>query len=114
MGRCGVDHIAAHEQRLLQRATEAVQSIDGLTIVGTAPHKAGVLSFTVDGVHPTDIGTLLDQQGVAVRTGHHCAQPVMRRYGVSATARASFAVYNTDDEVDRFVKALAFAVDVLR
>ncbi|MCB9675764.1 MAG: cysteine desulfurase [Alphaproteobacteria bacterium] len=98
--------IAAHEASLLARATELVGAIAGVRLVGTAPHKAGVLSFVTDGLHPHDIGTLLDEQGIAVRTGHHCAQPVMRRMGVDATARASFAAYNTLAEVERFAAAL--------
>jgi len=107
MAELGPQAIAAHEQVLLDRATARVAEIDGVRIIGTAPHKAGVLSFVAKGLHPHDIGTLLDEQGIAVRTGHHCAQPVMERMGVDATARASFAVYNTVDEVDRFAKALA-------
>ena len=78
----------------------------GLRLIGTARHKAGVLSFVLDGVHPHDIGTILDREGIAVRTGHHCAQPVMDRYGVPATVRASLALYNTRDEIDRLVDGL--------
>ncbi|MEZ4317857.1 MAG: cysteine desulfurase [Myxococcota bacterium] len=102
----GVESIAAHEASLLELATRRVADIPGIRRIGTAPHKAGVLSFVAKGLHPHDIGTLLDEQGIAVRTGHHCAQPVMRRMGVDATARASFAVYNTPDEVERFAAAL--------
>jgi cysteine desulfurase/selenocysteine lyase len=98
--------IAAHEQELLAHATEAVGAIPGVTIIGKAPHKAGVLSFVLDGVHPHDIGTILDREGVAIRTGQHCAQPVMDRYGVPATARASFALYNTHDEIDALARGV--------
>jgi cysteine desulfurase/selenocysteine lyase len=96
----GLDRIAAWERVLLERATGRLSEIPGLRVVGTAPDKASVLSFVVDGAHPSDLGTLLDQLGIAVRTGHHCTQPVMDFFGVSATARASFAFYNTLDEVD--------------
>jgi cysteine desulfurase/selenocysteine lyase len=95
----GVEAVAAHEQQLLRRATDAVLEIPGVRLVGNAEHRAAALSFVMDGIHPHDIGTILDTEGIAVRAGHHCAQPVMARYGVSATVRASFAMYNTDDEV---------------
>ncbi len=98
--------IAAHEHDLLTHATEAVGAIPGVRIIGQAPQKAGVLSFVLDGVHPHDIGTILDREGVAIRTGQHCAQPVMDRYGVPATARASFAIYNTHDEIDVLARAV--------
>jgi cysteine desulfurase/selenocysteine lyase len=109
-----VEAAFAHEDALLAAATERVQAIDGLRVIGTAPHKVAVLSFTVDGVHPHDLGMLLDEEGVAVRTGHHCAQPAMVRFGVPATTRASFAMYNTFDEVDVFVTALHKALKLLR
>jgi cysteine desulfurase/selenocysteine lyase len=96
----GLDRIAAHEHALLEYATEAVSAIPGVRIIGTARDKTAVISFYVGDVHPHDVGTILDYEGVAVRTGHHCAQPVMQRFGVPATARASFAFYNTFDEVD--------------
>jgi cysteine desulfurase/selenocysteine lyase len=96
----GMPAIAAHEHRLLQRATEAIAALAGVRILGTSKHKAAVLSFVVDGIHPHDVGTLLNQEGVAVRTGHHCAQPLMKRLGVAATSRASFAFYNTIADVD--------------
>jgi cysteine desulfurase/selenocysteine lyase len=102
----GIEAIAAHEQHLLQVATEALTRIPGIEIVGTAAHKASVISFTMAGVHPHDIGTILDSEGVAVRTGHHCAMPVMEFFRIPATARASFACYNTDEEIDRLVAAL--------
>jgi len=83
-----------------------VQSIKGITIVGTSPRKASVLSFVMDGIHPHDIGTIVDREGVAIRTGHHCAQPLMQRLGIPATARASLALYNTREEIDALVAAL--------
>jgi cysteine desulfurase/selenocysteine lyase len=108
----GIEAIAAHEQHLLQLATTALTSIPGIEIIGTAAHKAAVLSFTLRGVHPHDLGTILDSEGVAVRTGHHCAQPVMTFFGLPATARASFACYNTEADVASFLKALGKAREV--
>ncbi len=102
----GLDRIAAQEARLLAHATERLAQIPRVRPVGTARHKASVYAFLVDGAHATDVGMLLDTQGIAIRTGHHCAQPVMDAFGVSATARASFAFYNTEAEVDRFADAL--------
>ncbi|HXJ17690.1 MAG TPA: cysteine desulfurase [Candidatus Polarisedimenticolia bacterium] len=102
----GLDRIAAHERDLLEYATDAVSAIHGLRIVGAASEKAGVLSFVLEGVHPHDIGTILDQQGIAIRTGHHCSQPVMQRFDIPATARASFALYNTREEVDALVRGV--------
>jgi len=102
----GMDNIAAYENELLAYATEAVSAIPGIRLIGTAKEKARVLSFLLDSIHPHDIGTILDQEGIAVRTGHHCAQPVMQRFGVAATARASFALYNTREEVDALVEGL--------
>jgi cysteine desulfurase/selenocysteine lyase len=102
----GLDRIAAYEHELLGYATAALESIPGLHLIGTAAEKASVLSFVLDGVHPHDIGTVLDQEGIAIRAGHHCAQPVMERFGVAATARASLAFYNTRDDVDALVHAL--------
>ena len=96
----GMDRIAAYEQKLLAHGTAVLERITGVRILGTAKEKAGVLSFVIDGVHPHDIGTILDQEGIAVRTGHHCAQPVMDRLGVPATTRASLAFYNTAAELD--------------
>ncbi|MFN7978081.1 MAG: cysteine desulfurase [Vicinamibacterales bacterium] len=104
--RVGFDWIAAHERDLLAYATEAVAAVPGVRLVGTAPDKASILSFVMDDVHPHDIGTVVDRAGVAIRTGHHCAQPVMARFGVPATARASFAMYNTREDVDQLVAAL--------
>ncbi len=106
VGAIGLPAIAHHETLLLERATEALGSLDGVQLIGTAPEKAGVLSFVMDGIHPHDIGTVVDREGVAIRTGHHCAQPVMDRFGVPATARASFAMYNTLEDVDALVRAL--------
>jgi cysteine desulfurase / selenocysteine lyase len=100
MNAIGIEKIAAHEHALLEYATAVVGALPGVRLIGTAREKAGVLSFVLDEVHPHDIGTILDQQGIAVRTGHHCAQPVMERFGIPATVRASFAVYNTKAEVD--------------
>jgi cysteine desulfurase/selenocysteine lyase len=102
----GMDNVAAHEHDLLAYATEAISAIPGIRLIGTAEDKAAVLSFVVEGVHPHDIGTILDQEGVAVRTGHHCAQPIMERFGIPATVRASFALYNTREEVDAFVEGV--------
>jgi len=109
----GLGAISAHERRILGYATAQVADIPGLRIIGTAALKCSILSFVVKDTHPTDIGTLLDQQGVAVRTGHHCAMPVMQRYCIPGTARASFAMYNTLHDVDRFVSALKRAVEIL-
>lgn len=106
VSQLGLNTIAAHETALLDRATEALQQIPGVKLIGTAANKASVLSFVMEEAHPHDIGTILDQEGVAIRTGHHCAQPVMQRFGVPATARASFALYNTFEEVDALVSAL--------
>jgi cysteine desulfurase/selenocysteine lyase len=102
----GIERVARHENELLAYATQAVEKIPGLRVIGTAAEKAGVLSFVMEGIHPHDIGTILDQQGIAIRTGHHCAQPVMQRFGIPATARASFALYNTREEVDALVGEL--------
>jgi cysteine desulfurase/selenocysteine lyase len=102
----GVERAGAHETDLLDYATEQVNRLPGVRIVGTAENKAAVLSFVVDGVHPHDVGTLLNEEGVAIRTGHHCAQPVMKRFAIPATSRASFALYNTMAEVDALVEGI--------
>ena len=102
----GMDQVAAREAELLAHASEELQKVDGLRIIGTAPDKAAVISFLVEGAHAHDLATLLDLEGVAVRSGHHCAHPLMQFYGVPATCRASFAFYNTHEEVDAFVAAL--------
>ena len=103
-----------HEEQLLHYATEKLSSLKGVTIVGNAKHKASLLSFNVDGLHHYDVGTLLDQQGVAVRTGHHCTQPLMDLWNIPGTIRASFALYNTFADVDRLHEALVKAVQLLR
>ncbi len=110
----GLDRIAAWEEELLAYGTEKLLGVPGLRLVGTAAHKASVLSFILDGVHPHDIGTILDQEGVAVRTGHHCAQPVMKFFGVPATARASLAFYNNREDVDALVAGLGKVIEVFR
>lgn len=113
MGMLDMEAISAYEHDLLNYATEALRGINGVRIIGTAHEKAGVLSFVIEGIHPHDIGTILDDEGIAIRTGHHCAQPVMQRFGVPATARASFAFYNTKDEVDILVKGIHKVIEVL-
>jgi cysteine desulfurase / selenocysteine lyase len=107
LGRLDLQAIVAHEDALLAYATDRVGAIAGARVVGRARQKTPILSFVIDGVHPHDIGTVLDEQGVAIRAGHHCAQPLVARFGLSATARASFALYNTEDDVDALVDALA-------
>ncbi|MGC2234696.1 MAG: cysteine desulfurase [Pyrinomonadaceae bacterium] len=107
-----LDAAFAHEHALLQYATEKLSTIEGVKIIGTAAEKASVLSFTIEGVHPHDIGTILDQSGIAVRAGHHCAQPVMKFFDVPATARASFAFYNTREEVDALSEAVQKVIEV--
>ncbi|MGE4488195.1 MAG: aminotransferase class V-fold PLP-dependent enzyme [Kiritimatiellales bacterium] len=102
----GFDAIREHEQSLLTKATAALEKVEGVRIIGTAPEKAAVISFVIDGVHPHDIGSIFDSCGVAIRAGHHCAQPVMTRFGLPATARAAFSIYNTSDDVDRLVEAV--------
>jgi cysteine desulfurase/selenocysteine lyase len=103
----GLDAVTAHERDLLEYGTAVLSAIPGVRLIGTAPVKASILSFVVDGVHPHDVGTIVDGEGVAIRTGHHCAQPVMEFFGVPATARASLAMYNTREEIDALARALA-------
>ena len=110
--RLDFESAAAWEHELLEYGTAVLGAVEGLRIIGTAPHKAAVISFSLDGVHPHDIGTIVDHAGVAIRTGHHCAMPVMEYFGVPATARASFAFYNTKAEIDRLVAALRQAREV--
>ena len=110
----GLPNIAAHEQDLLHYTTSRLKEVPGLRIIGTAAEKASVISFTLEGVHPHDIGTILDQEGIAIRTGHHCAQPIMMRFNVPATGRASFALYNTREEADALVAGLNKVVEVFR
>ena len=106
LNKVGMDDITAYEHELLTYATRAISDLPGVRVIGTAKEKAGVLSFVMEGIHPHDIGTILDQEGIAIRTGHHCAQPVMERFGVDATARASFGLYNTKDEIDLLVRSI--------
>lgn len=102
----GLENIIAHEDKIMQYATERLKSIEGLRIIGTAPEKAGAISFLIGNSHPFDVGTLLDQLGIAIRTGHHCAQPVMQHYNIPGTARASFALYTDFEDIDKFADAL--------
>jgi cysteine desulfurase/selenocysteine lyase len=108
----GRERAAAHEAELLRYATERVSAIEGVRIIGTARNKASVLSFVIDDIHPHDIGTILDQEGIAVRAGHHCAQPVMQRFNVPATARASFAFYNTREEIDVLARTIERVIEI--
>ncbi|WP_018971100.1 aminotransferase class V-fold PLP-dependent enzyme [Rubritalea marina] len=114
MDQLGLDTIAQHEDSLLQQATQALLDIDGLRLYGTATNKASVVSFAIEGVHHYDLGTLIDQMGVGVRTGHHCCQPLMQRFGITGTTRASFAVYNTSEEIELLVNAVKKASMMLR
>jgi len=102
----GLDNTLQHKKELLDYGTQALQSIPGVKIIGTAQRKTSILSFTVDGIHAHDIGTLVDNEGVAIRTGHHCNQPVMQHFHIPATSRASLAFYNTKEEIDKLVKAV--------
>ncbi len=106
MNAIGFDNIAAYEQELLEYGTKRLQEIEGLTIFGTSENKASVISFNIEGIHPYDIGTIIDKLGIAVRTGHHCAQPIMNFFNIPGTIRASFAFYNTKEEIDIFVEAV--------
>lgn len=110
----GMENIAKKEHELLEYGTEQLQSIDGIRIIGTAKEKASVLSFVHDDIHATDIGTILDQQGIAIRTGHHCAQPTMRRFNIPATARASLSFYNTKEDIDRLVAGIKKAISIFK
>lgn len=115
MERLGIDNIAAHEHELLEYTTRRMtEEIPGIRIFGTAPGKCAIISFLVDGEHHYDMGMLLDKLGIAVRTGHHCAQPLMTYLGIEGTVRASFAVYNTKEECDAFISALKRVSDMLR
>ena len=106
--------VETHEGQLLQSAIEKLSEIDGIRFIGEAAHRSGLVSFIIDGIHPYDLGTIIDKMGVAVRTGHHCAEPVMTRFGIPGTVRASFALYNTMEEVEVFVKAVQRAATMLR
>lgn len=110
----GIDEIQSHERELIDYCTSEMKQIEGMRIYGTAPGKESVISFLVDGVHPYDLGTLLDHLGIALRTGHHCAQPLMERYGITGTARVSFALYTTREEVDTFISGLRRVLPMLR
>jgi cysteine desulfurase/selenocysteine lyase len=114
IGGIGLPAIAAHEHDLLEHGTRLLQGIPGLRLVGTAREKAGVVSFVIEGVHPHDVGTVLDYEGIAVRTGHHCAQPVMDRYGIPATTRASLACFNTRDELDQLARGVRKVQEMFR
>ena len=103
VGRIGLPNIAAYEHTLLEHATEGLRGGPGLRLVGTARHKASIASFVLDGYEPTEVGTALNKEGIAVRSGHHCAQPILRRYGLEATVRPSFAFYTTHEEVDTLI-----------
>lgn len=110
----GMDRIQAHEAALLDYATREISTVDGIQLIGTAAHKAGVLSFNLDGIHPHDLGTVLDHQGVAIRTGHHCAMPVMEYFGIAGTARASLALYNCRQDIDQLIHGLQLAIGMFR
>ena len=112
LNEIGMDKIAEYEHELLEYATKKLSAIEGVKIIGTAANKASVISFTIDDIHPHDIGTILDQQGIAIRAGHHCAQPIMQFFQIPATARASFAFYNTKEEVDKLAEAVQKVIDV--
>ena len=113
MNSIGFDAIAQYEDELLNYATEQLLTIDGLKIYGTAAHKTSVISFNIEGIHPYDIGTIVDKLGIAVRTGHHCAQPIMDFYKIPGTVRASFSFYNTKEEVDKLVEGVSRARNML-
>ena len=112
MNSIGIDRIAEYEQELLAYAVQKISAISGVQLIGTPRERAGVISFVIDGIHPHDVGTILDQEGIAIRTGHHCAQPIMQRFGIPATARASFAFYNTKEEVDALVDGISKVKEV--
>ena len=114
VGETGLERIAAYESELLAYATQRLAGVDGLKIIGTAREKAAVISFVLEGVHPHDAGTVLDREGIAVRTGHHCAQPVMQRFGIAATTRASLAFYNTREEVDALARGIGKVQEMFR
>jgi cysteine desulfurase/selenocysteine lyase len=108
----GMDRIARHEKGLLESMTKQLSDVDGVRLIGTAENKASVQSFMLNDIHPHDLGTILDHEGVAIRTGHHCAMPVMEFYGLPGTARASIALYNNTDDIDRLVTALEKAGEI--
>jgi cysteine desulfurase/selenocysteine lyase len=110
--RVCLKNVAAHEHDLLDHAIETLGALPGLRFIGTASRRAGLVSFVMDAAHPHDLGTVLDQEGIAIRTGHHCAQPVMKRFGVAATARASFAAFNTREDIDALARGLRRVLEV--
>ncbi|MEX0810877.1 MAG: cysteine desulfurase [Chitinophagales bacterium] len=114
MNKWGIENIEAHEQNLLQYALNQLNEIEGFKRYGNSMHSAGLVSFLIDGIHSYDIGVLLDKQGIALRTGHHCCQPLMNRFGIEGTCRASFALYNSEEEIDLFVEALNRAIKMLK
>jgi cysteine desulfurase/selenocysteine lyase len=114
LGAIGMEHVAQHERELLDYGTRLLDDIPGVRIYGRASAKTGVLSFTLAGVHAHDLGTVLDGEGVAIRAGHHCAQPLMERYGVPATARASLGIYTDHEDLDRLARAVRKAVEIFR
>mgnify|MGYP002712376512 FL=1 len=113
MNNIGIPNIEAYEHELLTYATEKIKQIEGVRIIGEAKQKASVLSFVVDGTHPSDIGMIIDKLGIAIRTGHHCTEPLMNRFNIPGTARASFAFYNTTEEIDIFIEGLKRAIKML-
>jgi len=110
----GIEKIAMYENSLLEYATAQLQKLDGLKIIGTAKNKCAVISFIFDTIHPHDVGTFLDFEGIAIRTGHHCTQPLMHRFGIPATSRASFAMYNTKDEIDILINGVKKVIEVFK
>ena len=114
LSEIGLDTITKHEQSLLDYATELISNIPDIRIIGNAADKAGIISWVLAGMHPHDIGTFLDRQAIAVRTGHHCTMPLMERFGVPATVRASFALYNTKNEIDKLVSAIYQARELFK
>ncbi|MBI3251864.1 MAG: cysteine desulfurase [Candidatus Omnitrophica bacterium] len=114
LGKLDWEAVTAHERELLTHATEKLSAIPGLKIIGTAAEKASLVSFSLEGIHPHDIGTVLDQEGIAIRAGHHCAQPTMKRFGVPATARASFAFYNTKEEIDKLARGVKKVLEIFK
>lgn len=104
----GMEHLEQREKELMEYALRKIRQVEGIRLVGEAEERSAVISFVMDGIHAQDVGTLLDKQGVAVRTGHHCAQPILERFGLTATARASFAFYNTEEEIDRLIDGLNY------
>lgn len=110
----GMEEIARHEQELLKYAKEKMETIEGIRFIGEAPERSGLISFLVGDIHPYDMGSILDKLGIAVRTGHHCAEPVMDRFGIEGTVRASFAIYNTKEEIDLLIQGIERAARMFR